>query len=428
MQIDLDKESQLLYNSVSNILWELNPEAKKELEEIKTLICQNKYTEKHPSHEMLIEANIINPISDDEITDILKTKRLFKQAEDTVHLSIAPTTDCNFRCPYCYESIKKKDYMSDEVLNNIQDYLLSTPKNKHIDLNWIGGEPIMGFNKIKELSLVLKKNKYNYSNSIITNGYLLNEIIDDLDILNLTFIQVTIDGIGKKHNAMRPHKTDKDSFSKIIRNLELINKHKDGDLGVSIRVNIDKNNCRDFKDIYDYIHDKFPDFQIYPSPIREKNDNSGYHSCLFDRKGLNDYILEYKETYGDNLMSFFPDMNATLCMAENIHSYLIGPDGGLYKCWEDLGLNDRKVGVLDKNGINITNQNLISKYLSGVSPFEMEPCKECELLPQCLGSCTLKRMKKKFIDSSYDCCPHFKDNLESFLKIHYNDKIKTNCL
>ena len=45
-----------------------------------------------------------------------------KYENNTIHLIIAPTMDCNFGCPYCYEN-RRHGKMSDEVQSLILDFL-----------------------------------------------------------------------------------------------------------------------------------------------------------------------------------------------------------------------------------------------------------------------------------------------------------------
>ena len=59
-----------------------------------------------------------------------------------------------------------------------------------------------------------------HHSSIVTNGYLLNEyIINQFKELGIRRMQITIDGLKDTHNQRRPHKTNKDSFEKIMNNL-----------------------------------------------------------------------------------------------------------------------------------------------------------------------------------------------------------------
>ncbi len=101
--------------------------------------------------------------------------------KSTLMLTIAPTSDCNFRCVYCYEKNSiKQSYMNDNTKLNILEYIREQSINlKKINVTWYGGEPLMNFNIIEDLTeeiLKICQNKnIHYSANIVTNGYLLTK-------------------------------------------------------------------------------------------------------------------------------------------------------------------------------------------------------------------------------------------------------------
>jgi len=165
---------------------------------------------------------------------------------DSLSLTIAPTNDCNFRCVYCYEkdAISSK-YMSQEVQDKLVE-LLESRKGliSSFGVSWYGGEPLMAFDVVESLSKrfmeVCEASNIRYSANMITNGYLLNhEILSRIQDLNISSIQVTIDGLPEVHNQNRPLVGGGETFDTILNNL------KDGyDLlpPIALRINIDKNN------------------------------------------------------------------------------------------------------------------------------------------------------------------------------------------
>ena len=88
-------------------------------------------------------------------------------------LTIAPTTACNFRCSYCYESgIDKKVTKSvDKSIADIIDFVKSFKHTEYLRVTWYGGEPLLMFDFIKQLSERFMEMFDNYEAFIITNGY-----------------------------------------------------------------------------------------------------------------------------------------------------------------------------------------------------------------------------------------------------------------
>ena len=99
----------------------------------------------------------------------------------------------------------------------------------------------------------------------------------------------------------------------------------------------------------------------------------------------------------------------------------IGPQGEVYKCWNDVGDSSKVIG---KIGGKVENEVLLLRYLVGADPFEDPNCLNCFLLPVCGGGCPLSRIQKKYDGKEINYCPLIKDNLYDFLLAHINEKEK----
>jgi len=75
-------------------------------------------------------------------------------ATNYLGLTIAPTADCNFRCPYCYEKDAiKPDYMTKQVEDSIVEFAKKHMKTiAKLAVVWYGGEPLMNMGSIDRLS------------------------------------------------------------------------------------------------------------------------------------------------------------------------------------------------------------------------------------------------------------------------------------
>ena len=97
------------------------------------------------------------------------------------------------------------------------------------------------------------------------------------------------------------------------------------------------------------------------------------------------HILNFASKKG--IYSYFlplPEPKPSYCPAVMPNSWIIGPDGSVYKCTLLLDLEDR-VGDLDDSG-NITFEKKIDLWLK----YEFEDdrkCLNCTLLPVCYGGC-----------------------------------------
>lgn len=90
----------------------------------------------------------------DELT--LLRYNMFRDRFNTNHLglTIAPTSNCNFRCPYCYEKENLgNDYMSDEIQEKIYKFVEDWSDSINLlSIDWYGGEPLLAMKQITWLS------------------------------------------------------------------------------------------------------------------------------------------------------------------------------------------------------------------------------------------------------------------------------------
>ena len=103
-------------------------------------------------------------------------KRFESFSGKTLSLVIAPTLACNFACPYCYEANLPTSIMTEEVEDNIIRFIKSFETScDKLEICWEGGEPLIGFEKIKSLfEKIESKTSLKVKEHLIdTNGYLL---------------------------------------------------------------------------------------------------------------------------------------------------------------------------------------------------------------------------------------------------------------
>lgn len=90
----------------------------------------------------------------------------------------------------------------------------------------------------------------------------------------------------------------------------------------------------------------------------------------------------------------------------NTNSFLIGPEGEIYKCWSDIGNPNAIIGNIKQN--ELTNPSRYIKYSVQAIPFNDE-CKECHAFPICNGGCAYFRYRNMFEDGRFDLCSPYKD-------------------
>ena len=367
---------------------------------------------------------LVYPGEDERLLNILRRQhQMNRMRRNSLDLAIAPTSDCNFRCDYCYEHPHQAEYMSDQTAADLMDFIIAHQPFNSLQITWYGGEPLLEFERIRSLSKCLEQNAVNYTADLVTNGYLLTRsVARELSALNIVTMQVTIDGVQKVHDQRRVLRDQSPTYEQIMTNLEYLLQVWSGKL--TIRVNLDQRNHATYMQAYNEIRTRLPSKQVYIYPgIVETIYKAPCGDCRIPRQQEIDFYIELQEKYGLDPRRFFLPEVKTGCMAEYINAHLVGPDGSLYRCWRDLGKKEMSVGKVGKK--MSLDLDLVAQYMIGTDPIEDPKCRKCKLLPYCMsGSCRNKRWLKKYKNEAIDVCPHFKTDLPALLEVQYQKSLQ----
>lgn len=406
----------LLYNMLSGFFTEIDEELFNVLNDIRQHGKLNSLSSNQM--KMFAETKVLVESDEDELNKLRVSVLTNRYDTRKINLTIAPTRDCNFKCVYCFEKDRPAIYMNNAVEDGIVKFV-QEKKVDSINVCWYGGEPLMAKDIIKRLTVKLQSLGKKYSASIITNGYLLDsQFISQLNELSIKVIQITIDGNKETHNNRRPHKTDLNGFDKIIHNIRLLMEVKD--ISLSVRVNVDKNNMHEFVDVYKLIKNINPTIYIYPGFVHETSLSCKSSMCMSEKEEKKDFFIQLYSQYGVYTSDMVPNLKITSCMARCLNSFLIGPDGNIYKCWHHLGVDDLVVGnvMLDKV---FTKPNIIARYMKGEDYLDDIQCKKCKYSIICGGGCPDMRLNNSLNENRDSYCSIFKNNMDLFLDIKYSN-------
>lgn len=153
----------------------------------------------------------------------------------TPQITFEVTDSCNLNCTYCalgelYDGHDARNYNNINTQSAIKllKYIfdLRPPnKNNKLIIGFYGGEPLLNFNFIKqivELTNQLKSAKdIDIMFSMTTNATLIHKHIDFL-FANKFRLLVSLDGNEKNHSYRVFSKNKKNSFQKVIENVDMI--------------------------------------------------------------------------------------------------------------------------------------------------------------------------------------------------------------
>lgn len=415
---DLGKDQIVFYNSRTGALAVVH---EAEYEQFKTFQETGKEIENTEFLNNLLKCGYLLPAGVDEKFLITTNMMFGRYNKNTLSLTIAPTMACNFRCIYCFEQGHYGNSMMDEkTQENLLKFIkakLNSVKSVHV--TWFGGEPLLGMPIIESLSqhiiALCEEKEISYKASIITNGYLLTkEVAEKLKLYKVYQAQITVDGSREIHDARRPMANGEKTYDVIMKNLQTVK----GVIPIGLRINVNHSNMdaanrviddlKD-KDLLEYVHPNLglviPYYDVYDKSV-----------CLSNEIYAK-YNLNFIVNNNISLHSIYPKPKSHYCIADGSSGWVIDDKGFIYKCWNDIGNQERSIGNINSNTNQLQNTDFIQKYFS-FDPMSNSQCKDCKLLPVCMGSCPHDRTENRF------SCDQRKYYLHDYLLIYAKQLIQ----
>lgn len=345
-----------------------------------------------PSMDDLIAHRFLVPEAFDELVSVTQLRKLLRNLsypkDQITGYTILPTTSCNARCFYCYESEYPHCNMTDEVTEQLIDFIdLHCGKERKVRLSWFGGEPTLGERRIDYICESLKKRGIKFTSGMISNGYLFSKEMAHKarEIWHLRRIQITLDGTEEVYNSVKAYVNPQGSpYQRVINNIGYL---LDARIHVSIRLNLDRHNADNLKELIDELAERFSHNDCFSVYVHEIFEGMGFEPIQRTKDEMLT-IIEKKstiETYIDRSglqrstkkdMKALPCLRVTYCMADNPTTILVNPQGELGKCQHVQF--DHLVGDLWKG---CDSDPVEHTYWMDNQPNDV--CSVCELFPSC---------------------------------------------
>ena len=320
------------------------------------------------------------------------------------------TYDCNFRCPYCFEKDIQKDgtAFTKEMVDKAYQAILQIAPDERLrsrSITLYGGEPLLKRNK-NIISYIIEQGKeLGFKFSAISNGYDLKYYEDLLSPEDISFIQITIDGIRERHNQRRIHYQGYPTFDTIVEYLGIaLNKG----VAISVRVNADGNNIEDLEGLQtifcDLGYTENPLFSINSALLRNYSDSTEKAYQYFSQK---DFIEWHKkhglestcQDYGvyrrihaaikqGKPLSF----RSTFCSAQT-GGFVFDPFGRIYTCWETVNQKEHCIGNYSLNNDIVWNEQVEERWRKTYL-LENAICASCKYALLCGGGCPAQNLQK----------------------------------
>lgn len=339
---------------------------------------------------------------------------------------VTPTLGCNLRCSYCFEGSAQERAESQKMSRGVEVQLIrwlaeAVRGCRRLNVTWYGGEPLLALQTIERVSAILPQAldtaNIGYSATIITNGtHLTKTIAVRLVRARVSAAQISVDV---------PAETRNNGSGQLTRTTAL-----DGALAalnegiqVSLRVNVMSTDEDDFDALYEELlqrglETKLRRIEFYlvrtpEAPRASHTDNLGISLPAFEEVMLRERRKALSFGFPALTVNF---SRHALCMAVRDKSAVIGPDGRLYKCMEEVGLIERSHGSI-MPGVIPSDGNLLP-WLT-YDWFSHQQCVECVFLPQCAGGCPHRRLfAPERLQSKDFCFSEITSNIRDRIRLY----------
>lgn len=191
---------------------------------------------------------------------------------------------------------------------------------------------------------------------------------------------------------------------------------------VVLRINIDKSNDGEVETLIAYLAERLLNKNVritFGQVTAYTEACSSIEGSCYNNGEFAKQIIKYYgilKAYGFHKANPFPYPEAKLnyCCAELLNAFVIDHEGYLYKCWNLVGDVEKAVGNINDQAFDISGyQN--GQWVSR-NPIDTERCKDCSLLPLCVGGCPYVTA----IEKSSCKCDLIKYNIEDVMLTYYH--------
>lgn len=357
---------------------------------------------------------------------------------------------CNIRCKYCFyaneaqnREIKNYGTMTLKTADKlIQEAVNATDKNSSIIFAFQGGEPTLaGLDFYKHF--IEEEKKYSsrsFYHSIQTNAYNLNEDWASFFKENDFLVGVSVDGYEKLHNINRVTASEKGTFDRVIKNIELLKKHA---VAINALCVVTKQATVKPHKVYNKLKELgFKDLQFIAclDPIEKQRGQEQYSltadeyarflCAVFDnwyRDWKNDCYTSVRlfEDYIHLLVGRKP---STCAATGKCGSYLVvEADGSLFPC-DFYVLDPWKLGNIHTISALQAIESKISAQFQEEGNKRPAKCKDCKWECLCHGGCMRDLVQTEAGTGNYYCKTYkffFEYSYERLIEIAKNEATLT---
>ena len=320
-------------------------------------------------------------------------ERVARGEPGVMSITLMPTLACNLACSYCFQKGSPAyNTMSRETEEQALEFILrkvDAAGSRVLRMEYFGGEPLARKDTVLRTAEILSRSMAARGGSftwhIITNGISLDRpFVEAMNRFGEGGVKVTLDGDKETHDQARVYRSGKGTFDVIFDNLVAVAGHVRLDVGGNFLPGQEASYTRLVHRLEDAgILSKLHAVKFKPVQATAANDlgtcAGGCGTAKEESETLVrlDRLIRKKRPEVERSET----LDAFVTGPCELHwdtSYIIDPDGLVYKCPAVAGRPEVAVGT-------VRDDSLKGAPLLELRPWEQ--CGDCAYLPVCVGGC-----------------------------------------
>jgi len=349
--------------------------------------------------------------------------------------------DCNLRCRYCFYLPKLQLFgdeavhrMSDEVLEQLVRSYMSTQQPAYV-FNWQGGEPtLMGldfFKKALELQRHYAPAGSTVTNTIQTNGTLIDREWAEFIAANRILVGVSLDGPKDVHNAYRVDAAGSGTFDRVMAGIEHL---RSSGAEFNILTMITSHSVDRAQDIFEFFWQNGFNYQQY-IPCVEFDEEGKPLEYTVSAMDYGRFLVDLFDAWYpkrvrrvsirnfDNVVNFLAAGEYSSCtMRGKCDQYfVVEHNGSVYPCDFFVEPEWKLGNIMEDEWAHFVRSPLYHRFGAMKSRWN-QTCNECPYLHLCSGDCPKMRYAAGRDPSSlsYLCSGHrhfFDNTIDKFMDL-----------
>ncbi|MBU7016592.1 MAG: radical SAM protein [Theionarchaea archaeon] len=310
-------------------------------------------------------------------------------------LNMIITHECNLNCSYCYKLFDPcSGHMKEDVVQKSAAFAGKEIEKNSLNtlfLSLYGGEPLVNRKitdyAVNELQAVCDEWGVVLMVKLFTNGTLLDEpFLDTFSQNNIADIHLTFDAPESIHDERRVFPNGRSSFNAVLKAAQLIEDRK---INLILRINISKEKLNVLPLLQKLREEGVRKAHLYFGMAEPRMDYCTHYYSSYGFPGDSDLFFTLSNEAAKTGFYVLPSeigLNFSLCASTSDYIHMVNTDGFVYKCMSLIGHKNHAVGSLKSDGI-LDKTPVYTKWVQK-NPLTIPGCRECVLLPKCMGGCT----------------------------------------